>query len=167
MSTSFVQACDNATTVRLLSKVAQSSGCWEWRAAVSRDGYGYFMLNGKNERAHRASWLMFNKIPLDGKFILHKCDNRKCVNPDHLYAGSPANNVQDMMSRGRHRCTRVTHCPSGHAYSEENTRVYRGRRNCRSCARAAASLYMKRRRAKFVKAGLTTKGAEPRRAIND
>lgn len=79
----------------------KESGCWDWTAA-KRDGrYGTFMLDGKNERTHRASWILtFGKIP-QGKWILHKCDRPICVNPGHLFVGTHKDNVDDMVHKGR------------------------------------------------------------------
>jgi transposase len=75
--------------------------CWEWLGYVGTDGYGQFNFRGKIERAHRVSYILtINKIE-DGKYILHTCDNRKCVNPSHLYQGTAKDNVRDMMNRNK------------------------------------------------------------------
>ena len=75
--------------------------CYEWQSTIKRDGYGQFWMNGKSVRAHRAAYeLLVGDIP-EGKMVLHKCDNRKCVNPDHLYIGTAKDNVRDMHERGR------------------------------------------------------------------
>ena len=74
-----------------------SSGCWEWTGRKSKDGYG-----GYGEKpAHRLSYELFiSKIPKNF-IICHKCDNPGCVNPKHLYAGTPQTNMNDMVYRGR------------------------------------------------------------------
>lgn len=75
------------------------SGCHEWQSTLHRDGYGKFWLDGRQTAAHRASYMIaYGGIP-DKKMVLHKCDNRKCVNPDHLYAGTHSENVRDKVSR--------------------------------------------------------------------
>lgn len=77
------------------------SGCHEWQSTLHRDGYGKFWYECGQIQAHRMSYMInLGEIPPD-KWVLHKCDNRKCVNPDHLYLGDAKQNVQDMHSRGR------------------------------------------------------------------
>lgn len=79
-----------------------NSGCWLWIGAL-RAGYGNFWYKGKNESAHRVSWLLHNgKIP-DEKCVLHKCDMPSCVNPDHLFIGTQRDNVIDAVSKGRQK----------------------------------------------------------------
>lgn len=75
------------------------SGCHEWRSHLHRDGYGKFFLDGKTKPAHRVAYLLFvGEIP-DGAWVLHKCDNRKCVNPEHLYTGDAKQNTKDKLER--------------------------------------------------------------------
>ncbi|MCX6644531.1 MAG: HNH endonuclease signature motif containing protein, partial [Candidatus Bathyarchaeota archaeon] len=73
------------------------------------------------------------EIP-NGLFILHKCDNPKCVNPEHLYAGTQKDNMQDRLKSGNYANVNKTHCPQGHEYNEPNLYVYQNRRYCRTCA---------------------------------
>ena len=78
--------------------------CWEWKAGLVR-GYGSFW-NNRNEKAPRFSWELHNeKIPrgigYHGVCVLHKCDNRKCVNPKHLYLGTAKDNMKDKLERNR------------------------------------------------------------------
>lgn len=77
------------------------SGCWIWIGTINRFGYGRMKVNYKGWLAHRFSWeIHFGKIP-DGLFVLHKCDIRCCVNPDHLFIGSQLENMRDMQAKGR------------------------------------------------------------------
>jgi hypothetical protein len=83
------------------SIVNKDTGCIEWSRATSFIGYGVVKHKQKQWQAHRFSWTFhFGKIP-NGKIICHKCDNRKCINPDHLFIGVHKDNSQDMISKGR------------------------------------------------------------------
>lgn len=89
---------------RFWRKVRRSDGCWEWTAYLRPDGYGTIGAGGKYGgmiRAHVASWrLHFGPVPA-GLCVLHRCDNRGCVRPDHLWLGTRADNMRDMDQKGR------------------------------------------------------------------
>lgn len=88
---------------RFWAKVQKSDGCWEWTASFKQCGYGQFHYKGRNVVAHRVSWLLtYGEIP-KGKVICHHCDNRKCVRPEHLFAGTQRQNLQDAYAKGRLR----------------------------------------------------------------
>src|SRR5271166_838027 len=113
-----IQTCGNSMCVRPEHLEAQSievrfwssigergEGCWNWIGSECSNGYGSLSitLNGKhtNVLAHRLSYqLTIGAIP-DGLLVCHKCDNRKCVRPDHLFLGSHKDNTQDMMTKKR------------------------------------------------------------------
>lgn len=86
---------------RFWEKVIKGARCWEWHGGRDQWGYGLIWLNGKTERAHRLSFFWAGLELPPGKLVLHRCDNARCVNPKHLYAGSPKENMADMFSRGR------------------------------------------------------------------
>lgn len=76
------------------------NGCWEWKKPSASHGYGCLNVKGKSILAHRYSYeLHKGKIP-DGLDICHSCDNRKCVNPDHLWTGTHRENMMDCLKKG-------------------------------------------------------------------
>lgn len=90
---------------RLFRKVKKTKSCWLWTGSVTRSGYGYLGIGGrfaKSQGVHRISWTIRNGTIPDGKWILHKCDIKKCVNPKHLYVGTHKDNVLDAVKRKRY-----------------------------------------------------------------
>lgn len=84
------------------ASVTKTDGCWLWTRRDGYDGYGCFSLQRKLRYAHHWSYIFTNKLELNKKlYLCHTCDNRKCVNPAHLYEGNNTTNARDMMARGR------------------------------------------------------------------
>ena len=88
---------------RLMAHVERTEGgCLEWTAAnFGARQYGAFSLDGKTIGSHRAHWMLVNGDIPDGLILRHKCDNPLCVDLDHLELGTPADNAQDSIERGR------------------------------------------------------------------
>lgn len=84
-----------------MAKVKKTDGCWDWAGAKKTSGYGNVYWNGKYDTAHRVSYLIHHGEIPEGFFVCHRCDNPSCVNPAHLFVGSPRDNIRDMMRKGR------------------------------------------------------------------
>lgn len=139
-----------ALQARFDAKVQRGPSCWLWVGHVAAGGYGYFRRRGKIVRAHRHAWESAHGPVPPGLYVCHRCDNRRCVRPDHLFLGTALDNARDMRSKGRapqyeHR----EHCVRGHALTSENVYVTprTGLHACRTCRRDLKNASRRRLRA--------------------
>lgn len=119
-----------------------STPCHEWTGAAAARGYGHikngvlglpgFAENDSISVTHLALELDGRPIK-PGEYACHRCDNPPCVRSDHLFGGTPADNAQDCIAKGRNPHTSSTHCKRGHPLSGGNLRLRDDRPNARIC----------------------------------
>lgn len=114
----------------------KSDGCWQWTRARSGPGYGYLRFNGKIRSAHSVAVELSGRSVPVGKVIDHLCDNRSCINPDHLTIATQQQNILRGTSTSARNAKKKT-CPQGHPYNDKNTYLNPRKntffRACRKC----------------------------------
>lgn len=135
----------------------QPNTCWLWNGSKSKDGYGQFVLTARRGQKririgpYRFIWEYFNGPMPAGLEPDHTCNNRGCVNPEHIEPVTHAENQRRAFLRGRKTAARkpLTHCKHGHEYTPANTRINnQGGIICRICDKARSAKYQASLRAK-------------------
>jgi len=124
------------------------SSCLIWIGTCCYGGYGRIGHNYNTFMAHRASYQEFvGPIPKN-KFVLHKCDQPACINPEHLYVGTAMDNSRDISRRKRGHNAKKTHCKYGHPFSGSNLYETKYQRRCMTCHYVRAAQYRMRKKQK-------------------
>ena len=121
----------------LARTVASAGGCLWWAGPTTGKGYAITSYRGKSGSGHRLVYQAKHGVVLAAdQFVCHTCDNRRCINPDHLWLGNAKDNNTDSARKKRHYYAAKTHCPRGHEYPVESTfLIDRKPRNCVICQR--------------------------------
>src|SRR5271166_3083153 len=96
------------------------AGCWIWKGKPEANGYCRLRVYGTRYLSHRYSYELYKGPVPNGLYVLHRCDVKCCVNPEHLYAGTCGDNVRDMLDRkgtSHYYNSGLTHCKRGHPLS--------------------------------------------------
>lgn len=134
------------TSALLERRKISESDCWEWTRSLGSHGYAEVQWGGSKAKqlVHRLSYSIFiGPVPLD-KCVLHKCDNRKCFNPEHLFIGTKSDNYRDMLNKGRSSHQGLKHCKRGHLYTDNLLIVNKGNsvgRQCGACRKLSSKNY--------------------------
>lgn len=130
-----------AERIHAIGWTATPDGCWEWKGSRNENGYGVITIRAlglMKARVHRLIYRDLHGLPLaDDEELRHRCDNPPCVRVDHLIPGSHAENVQDMMDRGRHYLHGATRCRQGHDITLPGALLANPRANGAKCAECA------------------------------
>lgn len=140
---------------RLWSDISKNeNGCWIWLGRKWSNGYGMIARNGQRTTAHRAAFeVAFGPISDATLVVCHKCDVPLCINPEHLFLGTQADNIHDCIRKGRAFVhIPLTHCKHGHKLTPDTVyqsrpKTSRHRWKCKECTRRENAKYAEYRKA--------------------
>ena len=121
---------------RFLANVYKTDGCWFWVGGIHRSGYGNIPKGEAYRGAHIVAYQLYKGEITSGLDVLHSCDIRQCVNPDHLFLGTAKDNISDWMSK-------TGCCNKGHELSDVNVSIRKDGRICLACERIRTARYRK------------------------
>lgn len=125
---------------RLLSRVIHSGDCWEWTGSYGGDGYPVIGIRRRQYRAHRIAFEVFRGEQANDFLVCHRCDNPKCINPDHLFLGTAKDNTADCFDKGRRSIMKDLAHPNTKIPHSERPNIV-ARRNRGESLKAIASTY--------------------------
>ncbi|RWA81464.1 MAG: HNH endonuclease [Mesorhizobium sp.] len=122
------------------SRVEKTESCWIWTGSLDTGGYGSAWFEGRCRRAHRVAWMLIHgPIPRGeghhGICVCHSCDNRRCVNPDHLFLGTQQQNINDQIRKGRFADRKGRSNGRSVLTEEQVISIREDSRNCRQLAK--------------------------------
>ena len=128
------------------------NGCWEWQGHLDKRGYGTIKVNLKQTFVHRVIYFLFNPSIRKDFYVLHSCNNSKCVYLGHLRHGTAKENAQDATDGNRWHNSVKEKCKNGHRLTKKNTYTYirkesgKPRRTCKTCRATLDAKYYRNRK---------------------